>query len=642
MADYGKSRARTPCGIAIRCRKEKINGFVLLFRSFICNFAPDMPLLLRPIASRFFLFMYLLGMVSSILTIPNWKGAQMYENAPWELFIDVYLLSAVVCLIPAKTKTKTWQNLRLVVKALIYCVMYPLYIVDTFCFVKFGSTLNPTMLLLVGETNSNEAGEFFQNYLSADILMTEVGIVMLVPLAHILMVLACRVFTYQLPRKRIPLPVRLSVDGVIIVLLFASAYFGAYDNKSLYMKTMSMKTIGEVEHSLAYSPHTDMYQPPMRLAFSIRSNQLIARQLDNLMETLGKATVDSCDAKSTNIVLIIGESFNKRHAQLYGYDKQNMPNQVRLEKSGLLTKMDDAIAPWNLTSYVFKHLMTTYCVGDTADWCDYPLFCQLFRNAGYKVTFLTNQFLPKAKEAVYDFSGGFFINNEKLSAAQFDVRNDRLHVFDEGLLQDYDNLNHNSLPSEGGSGRGALTIFHLMGQHVSYRIRCPNSKKRWGADTYPNDMDMPAKRRKIMADYDNAVWYNDSVVGQIIQRFRKSDAVIIYMSDHGEEVFPVGARHFCGRMHDAVINKRLADEEFRIPMWIYCTPKYKASHPEVFLAIKRAKSKKYMTDATSHLLLGLAGIHTRYYRPDYDLLSPEYNADRKRIIKNTTDYDTIK
>ena len=613
-----------------------------------------MPILLRPIATRFFLFMYLLGIVSSMVTIPNWKGAQMYENAPWELFVDVYLLSALVCLIPTgtgKLKGKLSKiNLRLVVKALIYSVMYPLYIIDTFCFVKFGTTINPSMLLLVGETNAGEASEFFQNYITLDILLSEVGIIMLIPLCHVIMVLVCRMLKFRMPKMALKWPARLVIDILILIALAASAYFGAYENKALYQKTMSMQTIGEVEHSLAYHPHTEMYQPPMRLAFSIRSNQLIARQLDNLMATLDKAEVDSCDMKSQNIVLIIGESFNKRHAQLYGYDKKNMPNQVRLEKSGLLTKLDDAIAPWNLTSFVFKHLMTTYCVGDTADWCDYPLFCQLFRKAGYKVTFLTNQFLPQAKEAVYDFSGGFFINNEKLSAEQFDVRNDKLHVFDEGLLQDWDNLNGNgnvngnsSLPFGGGSGRGAsLTIFHLMGQHVSYRIRCPNSKKRWGADCYPNDMDMPAKRRKIMADYDNAVWYNDSVVNQIIERFKKEDAIIIYMPDHGEEVFGPGARHFCGRMHDAVITKRLADEEFRIPMWIYCTPKYRKNHPEVFKAIKRAKGKKYMTDATSHLLLGLAGIHSKYYRPEYDLLSPQYNANRKRIIKNTVDYDTIK
>lgn len=81
-------------------------------------------------------------------------------------------------------------------------------------------------------------------------------------------------------------------------------------------------------------------------------------------------------------------------------------------------KYTDVVSPWNLTSFVFKHLFSLYCVGDKGEWCDYPLFPELFRKAGYHVTFLTNQFLPKAKEAVYDFSGGFFLNNPKLSAAQ--------------------------------------------------------------------------------------------------------------------------------------------------------------------------------------------------------------------------------
>lgn len=596
-----------------------------------------MPILLRPIATRFFLFMYLLGIVSSIVTVPNWKGAQMYVNAPWELFLDVYLVSAVLCLIPEKLKK---FPLRTCVKAVIYCVVYPLYIIDTFCFVKFGTTINPSMLLLVGETNSGEASEFLQSYLSWDLLTSEVGIIMLVPLAHVIMIGMCRMLKFKWPKVKGQRSKVLSlvVNLLILAALVASAYFGAWENKRLYKKTMTMQTIGAVEHSLAYRPHTEMYQPPMRLAFAIRSNQLIARQLDELFETLERAEVDSCDVKSPTIVLILGESFNKRHAQLYGYDKKNMPQQVRLERSGLLTKMDDAIAPWNLTSFVFKHLMTTYCVGDTADWCNYPLFCQLFRKAGYRVTFLTNQFLPQAKEAVYDFSGGFFINNETLSKEQFDVRNTKLHVFDEGLLSDYDRIYGNGNVNVNPN----LFIFHLMGQHVRYRIRCPNSKKRWGADTYPDDMDMPAKRRKVMADYDNAVWYNDSVVGQIVERFRKDEAVIIYIPDHGEEVFGPGARHFCGRMHDAVISKRLADEEFRIPMWIYCTPKYRQKHPDVFRAVKQAKGKRFMTDATSHLLMGLAGMHTKYYRPDLDLLSPEYNAQRKRIIKNTVDYDTLK
>ena len=623
-----------------------------------------MAIFLRPITTRMFLFMYLLGIMSSILTIPPYKTAHMYEWAPYELFADVYIIWLLIRGLLYRKEAKDWKRktsnwIYRILLTIFYIATYILYIADTFCFVKFGSTLNPSMLLLIGETTGNEAGEFLQSYVTPDIILSEVGLIALVPLLHIgsLMVKGscfgkrpCGPSAWFLDEpsgkaeRRVKGLKSLRAQGVaagLVIVAVGVCVYLTFPNKKMYAHTMSLDTIGQVEHSLAYRPHTEMYQPPMRLAFSIRCNQLVAQQLDRLMNTIGKAEVDSCSVKSPEIVLIIGESHNKRHSQLYGYEKANMPNQTRLEKEGRLTKFEDVVAPWNLTSFVFKLFMTTYCVGDKDEWCDYPLFCEIFRKAGYHVSFLTNQFQTKAKQEVYDFSGGFFINNEELSKVQFDTRNGRLHVFDEGLLKEYDAI-ADTTRSNGLEAKNQLYIFHLMGMHVTYRIRCPNRMKKWGVGEYPNDTDIPPKRRKVLADYDNSVWYNDSVVNQIVERFKNDDAIVIYVPDHGEEVFGPGARHFFGRMHDAVINKRLADEEFRIPMWIYTTPLYAKNHPDVVEAIKKAAPKKYMTDALSHLLMGLAGIHTPYYNPRYDLLSPEYDEKRPRLLKNKTDYDTLK
>ena len=596
--------------------------------------------------TRMFLFLYLAGIMSSILTVPPYKTAHMYQWAPYELFADVYIIATIWLLIKgllykegATTigrKICNW-GYRLLL-AVFYVAVYVLYIADMFCFVKFGSTLNPSMLLLIGETTGNEAGEFLQSYVTPDIIFSEVGAIALVPLLHAIVAGCWSHLSHCSHLSHLPYK---SLLGTAVALAVGVCLYLTYPNKQMFLHTMSLETIGKVEHSLAYRPHTELYQPPMRLAFSIRCNQLIGQQLGRLKATIGKVEVDSCSVKSPEIVLIIGESFNKRHAQLYGYEKANMPNQVRMEKAGRLTKFDDVVAPWNLTSFVFKLFMTTYCVGDKGEWCDYPLFCEIFRKAGYNVNFITNQFQTKAKQEVYDFSGGFFINDEELSSVQFDHRNNRLHVFDEGLLKDYDAM-ADMQRSKGIDSTKQLHIFHLMGMHVTYRIRCPNRMKKWGVGEYPDDTDIPPKKRKILADYDNSVWYNDSIVNQIVERFKNDDAIIIYLPDHGEEVFGPGARHFFGRMHDAVINKRLADEEFRIPMWIYTTPLYARNHPDVVAAIKAAAPKKYMTDALSHLLMGLAGIHTKYYKPQYDILSPQYDESRRRLLKNNTDYDTLK
>lgn len=48
-----------------------------------------------------------------------------------------------------------------------------------------------------------------------------------------------------------------------------------------------------------------------------------------------------------------------------------------------------------------------------------------------------------------------------------------------------------------------------------------------------------------------------------------------------------------------------------------------------------------MTDALPHLLLHLGGVKAKDYHGEYDILSPQYNEERPRILKNTTDYDDL-
>ncbi|MCI6161559.1 MAG: sulfatase-like hydrolase/transferase [Prevotellaceae bacterium] len=584
----------------------------------------------------FFIFMYALGLVCTYTVVPNIKGAHAYRLAPQELFFDVYLLCIVLTVLPGKISK--W------VRRAFYVLAYVVAIIDVYCFVKFDSTLTPTMLLLVGETNSREAGEFLSSFLTADLIFSNLGWVLAALLTHIVWSV-CRALARRWKRVRgwlaalpristaHPLMRRAqSIAGAVLLGLLVASGTECWPNKVAVHRLMSYNNIGEVEHELTQKGKGQLYQPLYRLAFSIYANRLTAKQVDKLIAGIDKVKVDSCTYHSPNIVLIIGESYNRHHAQLYGYDKNTTPRQSQRAKRGELIPYSDVIAPWNLTSFVFKQLFSLHTVGDSGEWCDYPLFPELFRKAGYHVTFLTNQYLPQAKEAVYDFSGGFFLNNPQLSNAMFDTRNERLHYFDEGLLKEYDRL-------KGKRKDRNLTIFHLKGQHVDYRTRCPKSQQHLTKDDY-NRPKLSDKEKQILAYYDNAILYNDSIVNQIISRFENEDAVVIYVPDHGEECFD-GDIHFYCRMHGTEITARLAREEFDIPFWIYCSRTYRANHPETFSRIVQAKDRKYMTDALPHLLLHLAGIHAKEYRDELNLLSPNYRENRPRVMKNTTDYDKL-
>lgn len=585
----------------------------------------------------FFVFMFILGWVCTQVEIPlHVNGAQPYDLSAIELFFDLYIVCLLLMLIP--------KVIRFWVRIPLYMILYGTAIIDMYCYVRFESTLTPTMLMLVGETNSQEAGEFLTGYLDWDILTSPVGYILLILLIHILWTIARKVFC-RMKRRLIlptlnPLAATIVVTavrcvlGILVALLMVHAWDECQLNKEAIHKLMTKQSIGEVEHQLTQKPRAELYLPIYRLVFSLYANNLASHQLETLITVKDRVTVDSCTYRVPNIILVIGESYNKHHSQLYGYNMPTTPRQVAMAEAGTLVPFSDVVAPWNLTSYVFKHILSLHTVGDPGDWCDYPLFPEVFRKAGYHVTFITNQFLPEAAEAVYDFSGGFFLNNPALSKAQFDTRNEHLHRFDEGVLEEYDHLKKENQAHN-------LIILHLIGQHVMYKSRYPQwSRKHLLAPMYDRP-DLTNKQKLIVADYDNAVLYNDSIVEAVTKKFADKDAVVIYMPDHGEEIFN-GRPYMYGRMHSSTIDYRLAREEFEIPFWIWGSPKYIENHPYGWQAIKAAKDRPLMTDRLAHLLLYLGGIYTKDYQERYNVISPNYDTKRPRILKGTTDYNTLR
>ena len=594
----------------------------------------------------FFFAMYALGILCAYLTLPDNKGQDVYDNLWLELFLDVYFACAVLTVIPAKVRR--WVRLAL------YVVLYGVALTDVFCFWKFGSVISPSMLMLVGETDSREAGEFLSTYLSLDVLSSPVAWIMLLFILHSLVDLRkplCRLLRVDYAK----LQARFHFGflrffhrymlypecGMLVLALLAWSVVTSWGNKRGMARLMTADTIGSIEHILTEPDHGEFYLPIYRLAFSVYSNHLASQQVDKCVAASKRVVVDSCSFRSPTIVLIIGESYSKAHCQLYGYPQKDTPRQRRLERGGWLTKFNDVVSCWNLTSFVFKNVLSMHVVGEKGEWCDYPLFPELFRKAGYQVTFLTNQFLLAAGQAVYDFSGGFFLNDPVLSKAQFDLRNTSLHRFDEGLLSDYDNfLNEGKINLKGNN----LIIFHLIGQHVSYNTRYPKDRAKWHADDYKElrpDIAGDHYRRRMIAAYDNACLYNDSIVTQIVKRFEDKDAIVVYMPDHGEEIFEPGRDIIC-RNHSATVDWPLAHYECEVPFWIWCSRKYAHREPEVFKAIKDAKNRRFMTDALPHMMVWLAGISSKDYNDKYNLLSPNYDESRPRVLKNSVDYDKLR
>ena len=84
----------------------------------------------------FFVFMYLLGCVTAWATLPNMRGVKLYGNLYPELFLDVYVLAAILTVLPHKV--------RIWVRGIFY---FALYASTTLCLLVADNVIGKQSLL---------------------------------------------------------------------------------------------------------------------------------------------------------------------------------------------------------------------------------------------------------------------------------------------------------------------------------------------------------------------------------------------------------------------------------------------------------------------------------------------------------------
>ena len=202
--------------------------------------------------------LYVLGVVSVWLTVPNTPSGKFYANTWLELFLDLYLLCVVLMLFPqphqkernrAKGLRRAWLSVggfRGIVKLLLCIVLYAVALADVYCFEKYGSSLSPSMLMLVGETDSREAGEFLNSVFQWETLTSGVGWLLLIALCHIVASWLVRHFK----RIRGLHDSFSALFGVIVAVFLLWATMTSWKNKQGLWRLMTLSTVGAVENEL--------------------------------------------------------------------------------------------------------------------------------------------------------------------------------------------------------------------------------------------------------------------------------------------------------------------------------------------------------------------------------------------------------
>ena len=119
--------------------------------------------------------------------------------------------------------------------------------------------------------------------------------------------------------------------------------------------------------------------------------------------------------------------------------------------------------------------------------------------------------------------------------------------------------------------------------------------------------------------------------------YSEKDAIVIYLSDHGEEVYDY--RPFLSRTHGTLRTDMEMKYQYEIPFMIYMSDLYKKRHPDIVECIETSIYKSFMSDDLAHMLVGVSGINTLWYDKTRDLLNEDYNCNRTRMIEDNQSYD---
>ncbi len=516
-----------------------------------------------------------------------------------------------------------WHANNVYFKSFVYIILFSLFSIQHYLLQSFGSPITPTYLTLLAETNRNEINDFWNVYVSrVTILPTIKLLCAFIIFASVLEL----IWTKTIRNKAIK-----RLDTYLLgILLLPFLAFGVYSSR-IYYSVLKESSPDRIR----------MIKCPDDCLSSIFSSLCTIRLMKKDVKEAIESTINLKDVsiangadKDLNIVLIIGESFNKWHSNLYGYNKKTTPCLVREKDSGRLYVFDDVITPSNSTSVVLKNLLSCNNNSEGESWFSKPFFPALFKSAGYEVYLWDNQrSFDEGAALSYTLNG--YIYNDRIVSSSYTKCNVESFPYDYEFFSSF-------LDSVGVNDQGrCLTIYHLIGQHFSASSRYPHEEQYtyFSSDSISrNEIWITDSHRNQIAEYDNATRYNDFVVGRILEEYKNSNCFLVYLSDHGEEVYDY--RDQIGR-DQGTFSREKIKYQYEIPFFIWTSDSYKVNHPDIIESIENNLDSPYMSDIVSHMLLNVAGIETQYYVSQYNILSPDYKCMHRIIEDAKQEYNSF-
>ncbi|MBQ0149825.1 MAG: phosphoethanolamine transferase [Bacteroidales bacterium] len=438
------------------------------------------------------------------------------------------------------------------IRCIVYILGFINLCIDTGVHVIMKCGFISDFVAIIMGTNTNETKEFLGMYINSDMILF-IALVSLIAIGiHLLF-----------KKKRIYPSIRFAATCVSLILL-SSLLLIARKSKN-WDGVFLMKIVT----CLKYKPTPDLHE--FSKTYNLTTNSSLP----------------------TDVVLILGESLNKSHMSIYGYDKKTTPLLDSLNCTGRLFPFDGVKSSGIGTIPAFRFMMTSMTREDEEmDWNKKFFLTDIIKSAGYDIRWISNQ----ASAGIHDNIVARFaeLSDSVIWCGTKFVGPSKTDL-DEVVLE----------PTQSrlsGSGEHRFTVVHLCGNHENFRSRYSSDFERFSVEDYTTK---PEGQRQILSEYDNSVVYNDWIVTSIMGMMDGHDAVVFYLPDHSLDIFDSSddyAGHARGNDPTSIAAGK------NIPFLIYLTNKFSEGHPELEERLKSSLHNDFESENLTYAIMDVLGL----------------------------------
>ncbi|EAJ1119678.1 phosphoethanolamine transferase [Campylobacter lari] len=396
------------------------------------------------------------------------------------------------------------------------------FILQTYLLVNYSAKFNPMFIDVFSQISPKETLEFIETYIDKKYFILCFTFIVLISI----FLYFCKKIKLKKHIKDSTIKVFQIIYILIIVGLFldcANRYFIKKQGISSIDKINFSFFIDIPEQFLRYYGENGIWAD---YNFYLKNYEKIANDYKDSIAIIS-------EKKVPYVVFIVGESTQRNYMSLYGYDLKTTPNLDTLEKNGNLIKFSDTISPFASTQASLRRVMNFSNIENEENWYDRINIVDLYNLAGYKSMFISNH---------EPLSGHTSITRAVANRANKTIYLDEFTTDDKIFTKQPDGA---MLPYiKNASKIYDFFVIQLMGTHFKYDRRYEKQFAKFTSKDIKRNLD--EKFKVNIANYANAVLYNDYFVNEIFNLFKDKEAIIVYISDHGESVYEFRdrAEHF--------------------------------------------------------------------------------------------------